>query len=49
MCEKKLFVLLDEGADWDKESHIVAHWTKFNVPVEIESIPKRVEINAPEI
>ena len=49
MCKKKLFVLLDEGADWDKESHIVAHWTQFNVPVEIESIPKRVEINASEI
>ena len=49
MPEKTSLILLDEDADWDGESQVVAHWTQLNVPASHESIPQRTEEQAREI
>lgn len=46
MSEKTSLILLDEGADWDGDSRVVAHWTLVNVPPSKESIPKKTEEQA---
>jgi surface carbohydrate biosynthesis protein (TIGR04326 family) len=49
MSEKTSLILLDEDADWDGESLIIAHWVKLNVSKSRESIPHRTAEQAQEI
>ena len=49
MSEKTSLILLDEDADWDGESLVIAHWTKLNVSKSQESIPLRTSEQAQNI
>jgi len=49
MSEKTSLILLDEGAYWDAESQVVAHWTQLNVPQSQESIAQKTAEKAQEI
>ena len=49
MFEKTSLILLDEGANWDAESKVLAHWTQLNVPLPQESISQKTAKRAEEI
>jgi surface carbohydrate biosynthesis protein (TIGR04326 family) len=49
MSEKTSLILLDENADWEGESQVIAHWTKLKVSTSQESIPNRTAEQAQEI
>jgi surface carbohydrate biosynthesis protein (TIGR04326 family) len=46
MDQNNLLVLLDEGAEWSGRCRVVAHWTRWNVSENQESIPFKTEENA---
>ena len=47
--ENATLVLLDEGAKWEGNAKIVAHWTRYDPPTDQVSIPLRMEGQALEI
>lgn len=49
MSEKTSFILLDEGADWEGDSQVIAHWAQLNVSAPHISLPQKTAEQAENI